>query len=78
MHSEAATRGVLKNFANFTGKHLCWSLFSTKLQTFRPATLLKKRLLRSCFPVEFAKFLRTPILKNTCELLLCTDYFIIY
>ena len=42
MHSEAATRGVLKNFANFTGKHLCWSLFSTKLHTFRPATLLKR------------------------------------
>ena len=20
-------KGVLKNFANFTGKHLCWSLF---------------------------------------------------
>ena len=24
--------GVLKNFANFTGKHLCWSLFFKKLQ----------------------------------------------
>ena len=33
--------GVLKNFANFTGNHLNWSLFLTKLQTFRPATLLK-------------------------------------
>ena len=31
----------LKFFANFTGKHLCWSLFFTKLQAFRPATLLK-------------------------------------
>ena len=26
-------KGVLKNFANFTGKHLCWSLFIIKLQT---------------------------------------------
>ena len=25
--AEAATRGVLKNFAMFTRKHLCWSLF---------------------------------------------------
>ena len=25
-------KGVLKNFANFTGKHLCWSLFLIKLQ----------------------------------------------
>ena len=23
---------VLKNFSNFTGKHLCWSLFLIKLQ----------------------------------------------
>ena len=25
-------KGVLKSFANFTGKHLCWSLFLIKLQ----------------------------------------------
>ena len=24
--------GGLKDIANFTGKHLCWSLFSIKLQ----------------------------------------------
>ena len=24
-------KGFLKKFANFTGKHLCWSLFSIKL-----------------------------------------------
>ena len=34
-------KGVLKDFANFKGKHLCWSLFLIKLQAFRPATLLK-------------------------------------
>ena len=28
----------------------------------RPATLLKKRLWHSCFPVNFVKFLRTPLL----------------
>ena len=33
---------VLKHFANFTGKHLCWDLFFTKLQALSPATLLKK------------------------------------
>ena len=36
-------KGVLKNFANFTGNQFN-------------------------FPVEFAKFLRTPILKNICKL----------
>ena len=40
-NSEAAAGHVLKNFANFTGKHLCWSLFP-KLQAFRPATPLKQ------------------------------------
>ena len=34
-------KGVLRNFANFTGKHLCWSLFLIELQTFKPAALLK-------------------------------------
>ena len=29
-------KAVLKNFAIFTGKHLCWSLFIIKFQTFRP------------------------------------------
>ena len=32
---------VLKYFAIFTGKHLCWSPFSRKLQVLNPASLLK-------------------------------------
>ena len=28
--------GELKNFVNFTRKHLCWSLFLTKLQASGP------------------------------------------
>ena len=36
----------------------------------RPATLLKKRLFHRCFPVNFAKFLRTPFLQNTSGRLL--------
>ena len=34
------------------------------------ATLLKKRLWHRCFPVDFAKFLRTPFLQNTSGQLL--------
>ena len=34
--------GVLKNFAMFTGNHLCWNFFLIKLQPWRPATLLKR------------------------------------
>ena len=33
---------VLKTFVSFTGKHLRWSLFLIKLQSFRCATLLKE------------------------------------
>ena len=35
-------KDFLKNFANFTGKHLCWSLYLIKLQAFKPATLLER------------------------------------
>ena len=34
---------VLRNFAKFTGKHLCQSLLFNKVAGLRPATLLKKR-----------------------------------
>ena len=49
MHSEAAAGGVLKNFANFTGKRLCWGLFFTKLEAFRPAIVLKRDSYRGVF-----------------------------
>ena len=35
-------KGLLKNFANFTGKHLCWSLVLIKLQAWRSSFLLKR------------------------------------
>ena len=46
-------------FKKFFRKHLCWSFFLRKLQAWRSAFLLKKRLQYSCFPVNIAKFLRT-------------------
>ena len=66
-------KGVPRNFAKFTGKHLCQSLFYNKVAG---------RGLHRCFPVNFAKFLRTPFLQNTsgrlllfCELSLVKIYF---
>ena len=53
-------KGVLRNFAKFTRKRLCQSLFFNKIAGLRRATLLKKRLCYRCFPVNFSKFLRTP------------------
>ena len=58
-------KGVLRNFAKFTGKHLCQSLFFNKVAGLSPATLLRKRLCQKFLPVTFAKFLRTTFLQNT-------------
>ena len=33
---------VVKDFAIFTAKYLCWSLFLINLQVLRPAALLKR------------------------------------
>ena len=50
---------VLRTFVKFTGKHLRQSLFFNKVAGLSPATLFKKRLWHSCFPLNFAKFLGT-------------------
>ena len=46
-------KGVLRNFANFTRKHLSQSLFLNKAAGISPAQV---------FSCEFCKFLRTPFL----------------
>ena len=53
-------KGVLRNFAKFTGKHLCQNLFFNKIAGLRHANLLKKRLWHRCFPENFVKILRKP------------------
>ena len=55
---------ILKDFVIFRGKHLCWSLFFTKILGLKDCNFIKKRLQDRCFPANIAKFLRTPILKN--------------
>ena len=58
---------MLKIFAKFTEKQLRQSLFFNKAAGMRPkaCNFIKKRLWRRCFPVNFAKFIRTPFLQNT-------------
>ena len=53
-------KNVLGNLAKFTAKHLYQNLFFNKVM--EACNLLKKRLSHRCFPVNFAKFLRTPFL----------------
>ena len=61
----SARKDVLRNFAKFTGKHLCQVLFFNKVADPELATLLIKRLWHRCFPMNFAKFLRAPFSQNT-------------
>ena len=62
--------GVGKNFAIFTAKILCWSLFLIKFQDWRPKFLSKRRLQRRCFSVNIKRFLRTAFLLKTYSLYL--------
>ena len=52
---------LLRNFEKFAGKHLCQSLIFKKVADLRPATLLKRALSHIRFPMNFTKFLRTPL-----------------
>ena len=59
-------KGILSNFAKFTGKHLCHSLFFNKVADLRPATITKETLTQvfSCEFREISKntfFHRTPL-----------------
>ena len=56
---------VLKNFAKFKGKHLCWCLVFNKTAGLRFVTcvaIFKKTLQQRCFPVNSAEFLKPPLL----------------
>ena len=57
--------GILRKFAEFTGKQLYQSLIFNKVPDLSPTTLLKKRLRHKCFSVNLDKFLRTPFLQDT-------------
>ena len=49
---------MLMKFAKFTGKYLCQSLVFNKVEK---SLFFKNRPWHRCLPLNFAKFLRTPI-----------------
>ena len=51
----STNKGILKDFAKFTGKHLCQS-------RLRPATLLKEDTLTHVFSCEFCKIYKNSVL----------------
>ena len=56
-------KGVIRNSIKFTGNHLRQSLFFNKVAG-------QKRLCHRCFPVNFGKFLKTPLLTEHLRWLL--------
>ena len=72
-------KGIRKYFANFTGKHRCWSLFVVKLQAFRTTMLknvCKRLLLNSTRKCKVYITLRNFIRKIKFEVILWDNYFI--
>ena len=61
---------VIKNFANFTGNYLCWSLILEIFIDLHTCNFIKRTLQHRCFSMKSEKFLRALILKNICERLL--------
>ena len=57
-------KGILRNFVEFTGKHLSQSFF------FLAYNFIKMRFPHVCLPVNFGKFLRTPFLTEHLRWLL--------
>ena len=55
-------KGVLKSFTSLT-ENTCVGVSFNKVTGFQ-VNYIKKRIQRRCFPVNNAKFLRTPILKK--------------
>ena len=52
--------GALKNFANFYRKTPVLDSLFNKVAGPQACSFIKKRLQHRCFPVKFAKLLRTP------------------
>ena len=57
-------KGILRNFAKFTGKHLCQSLSFNKVAGLSPATYKKEALVQiiSC---EFCKICKDTFFNRT-------------
>ena len=62
----------LRNSQN-SQENICARVFFKKVKGVRPGTLLKNKLWHRCFPVNFAKFLRAPVLQNSYERLLLNN-----
>ena len=59
------TLGVLRSFGIFTGKRLCWNLFSNKVTGSRAASLLKKETSTQVFSCEYCEIFKNSFFYGT-------------
>ena len=64
-------------FRKFHRKTLGLESLYNKVAGLQVCNFIKERLQHRCFPVKFEKFLRTTFLKNICERLLLSFFFMI-
>ena len=69
-------KGVFRDFAKFTGKYPCQSLFFNKVVDLSPATLLKKETLAQVFSCEFCKISTNTFLKEHLWVTASEHYFL--
>ena len=71
-HRRCSLKKVFLKILQISQENTCARVSFLKGSRPRPAILLKKRLWHSCFPVKFAKFLKTPFYRTPPN-----DYFYI-
>ena len=67
---EVFFKKALKKISNIHRKTTVLESLLNKVAAFQPCSFIRKILRHRCFPVNIAKFLRTPILKSICQQLL--------
>ena len=68
-------KGALRNFAKFTWKHLCQSLFLNKVAGIRLLRkAIKKETLEQVFSCEYCEISKNTFLQNTSRRLLLSFY----
>ena len=74
-----STKGVLRYFAKFTGKHLCESFFFNKVAGLRPAKFIEKEILAQVFSCKFCEISKNTFFHRTslvaASKLLCWYFF---
>ena len=65
-------KGVLRNFAKFTGKYLSQSFFFNKVAGLRP---IKKESLAQVFSCEFCEISKNTFFYRTLPVVACVKYY---